>query len=78
MNVDAASSAHISDRKDSGSFPAGCPKHVASIVPSTFAITNPSDPLNGIAPPSVATITLFVDLSRLYIVIGDVSKSICV
>ena len=37
MNVDAASSAHISDRKDSGSFPAGCPKHVASIVPSSFA-----------------------------------------
>jgi hypothetical protein len=59
----AARNAQISDRNDNGSLPDGCPKYVSNIVPSSSAKTNPIDPLNGIAPPSVAMCTFSVDYS---------------
>jgi hypothetical protein len=77
-SLTAARKAHISNRKDSGSFPDGCPKHVSNIVPSSSAKTNPNDPLSGIGPPSVAICIFFVDLISSYISIGTVKKFISV
>ena len=53
-NSTAAKKAHISNWKESGLYPDGCPKHVARMVASSSAITKPIDPLNGMAPLSVA------------------------
>jgi hypothetical protein len=59
----AAKNAQISDLNDSGLLPDGCPKHVSKIVPFSSAKTNPIDPLNGIAPPSVAMCILLMILT---------------
>ena len=53
-NFTATKKAHISNQKESGSCPDGCPKHVARMVASSSAITKPIHPLNGMAPLSVA------------------------
>jgi hypothetical protein len=58
----AARKAHISDLNDRGLCPAGYPKHDNnSMFLSSSASTKPIDPFNGIAPPSVAINTFFVD-----------------
>ena len=52
----AARKAHASERKESGSSPAGWPKQDKSTVPSAVVMTNPMEPLYLMAPPSVVRI----------------------
>ena len=65
VSLVAARKAHASDRKESGSSPAGCPKQDKSTVPSEVVMTKPMDPLYLMAPPSVARMIFLLSFISL-------------